>query len=247
MHKSKKQKKAHHQPKSFPPPQPLEFKKEIRPITINQKKAFDAYRDNKHLMLHGTAGTGKSFISLYLALNEALNSNVYTKVIIVRSVVQLREMGFLPGNQKEKMLAFEAPYYAICDELFNRKGSYEYLKSKNQVEFVSTSFIRGITFTNCIVVVDECQNLTAHEANSIITRIGENCKIVFCGDIRQVDLNRRKEMTGLDDFMKIIRKMPSFEFVEFMPNDICRSRMVKEYILIRNELEDNNIIQPLYY
>lgn len=246
MHKKKKQKKAH-QPKSYPPPQPLEFKREVRPITINQKRAFDAYYNNKHLMLHGTAGTGKSFISLYLALQEILNSETYKKVVIVRSVVQLREMGFLPGNQKEKMLAFEAPYYAICDELFNKKDSYELLKSRNQIEFVSTSFIRGVTFTDSIVVVDECQNLTAHEANSIITRIGENCKIVFCGDIRQVDLNRKKEMSGLNDFMKIIKRMPSFDFIEFMPNDICRSKMVKEYILIRNELEDNNIIEPLFY
>lgn len=223
----------------------LDFKTRIQPITLNQKRAFDAYYEDKHLMLHGTAGTGKSFISLYLALKEVMNSDIYKKVVIVRSVVQLRDMGHLPGSQKEKMKVYEAPYYSICAELFGRGDAYELLKNKNQIEFISTSFIRGTTLSDCIVVVDECQNLTDHEANSIITRVGDNCKIVFCGDIRQSDLNKRKEVSGLGDFMKIIRRMKSFEFIEFMPQDIVRSSLVKSYILIRNELEDAGVIQRL--
>lgn len=244
-HSKKQLKKLHRQFQTTQQPFHMEFKNEIKPITLNQKRAFDAYHENKNLMLHGTAGTGKSFISLYLALNEVLNFNRYKKVVIVRSIVQLRDMGFLPGNQKEKMKVFEAPYYAMCTELFGRGDAYEYLKNKNQIEFISTSFIRGITLSDCIVIVDECQNLTDHEANSIITRIGDNCKIIFCGDIRQSDLNKRKENSGLYDFIKIIKKMNCFEFIEFVAQDIVRSKLVKEYILVRNQLEDMNLIQSL--
>lgn len=243
-HSKKQQRKLHRQLHASQPFN-LEFKNEIKPITLNQKRAFDAYHENKNLMLHGTAGTGKSFISLYLALNEIFNSNRYRKLVIVRSIVQLRDMGFLPGNQKEKMKVFEAPYYAMCTELFGRGDAYDYLKSKNQIEFISTSFIRGITLSDCIVIVDECQNLTSHEANSIITRIGENCKIIFCGDIRQSDLNKRKEISGMADFMKIIKRMNCFEFIEFVVQDIVRSKLVKEYILVRNQLEDMDLIQSL--
>lgn len=243
--KSKKQqRKLNRQTHTIQQPN-LDFQTKIQPITLNQKRAFEAYDRGKHLMLYGTAGTGKSFISLYLALEEMLESDIYKKVVIVRSVVQLRDMGYLPGSQKEKTKVYEAPYYAICAELFGRGDAYELLKSKNQIEFISTSFIRGITLNDCIVVVDECQNLVNTEANSIITRVGNNCKIIFCGDLRQTDLNPRKESSGLGDFMKIIQRMNAFEFIEFMPQDIVRSRLVKEYILIRNELEDKNVIEPL--
>lgn len=219
--------------------QQLDFKKDIRPLTLNQKRAFDAFYDGKHLFMHGTAGTGKSFVGLGLALSEDI------KVVIVRSAVQTREIGFMPGGPKDKNKEFEAPYVGICEEIYGQKNAYEMLKSRGKIEFISTSFIRGITLSNCIVVVDECQSMTAHEANSIITRVGDNCQIIFCGDIRQNDLNPRKEQSGLNDFMKIIRRMPSFEFIEFMPEDIVRSKFVREYILIRNDLEDSNDIAPL--
>jgi phosphate starvation-inducible PhoH-like protein len=129
--------------------------KHIEPLTNNQKLSFEAYQAGKNLMLHGIAGTGKSFISMYLGLNQILSENSsYKKLVIVRSVVPTRDMGFLPGNSKEKAKVYEAPYYAISTELFGRSDSYEYLKSKNLVEFISTSFIRGITLNDCIIVVD---------------------------------------------------------------------------------------------
>ena len=219
--------------------------KHFSPITNNQQLTFNHYYNGKNLFLHGTAGTGKSFISLYLALQECLESDIYKKVYIVRSVVPSRDMGFLPGNQKEKIKVYEQPYYSICTELFGRGDSYDLLKQKNKIEFISTSFLRGITFSDCIVVCDELQNMTPGELNTIITRIGDNCKVIFSGDIRQTDLNKGKEMSGIADFIKIIRRMNLFEFVEFKPEDICRSRLVKQYIMIRNELEDRNVIQPL--
>jgi phosphate starvation-inducible protein PhoH len=211
--------------------------KRIEPLTENQKFSFEAYNQNKNLMLHGIAGTGKSFISLYLALNQVLSeSSQYKKIVIVRSVVPTRDMGFLPGNNKEKAKVYEAPYYAICTELFGRGDAYEYLKNKNIIDFISTSFIRGITLNDSIVIVDEIANLTGHELDSVITRIGKNCKIIFCGDFRQSDFTKDQEKNGLMDFMRVIKRMKSFEFVDFQKEDIVRSSMVKNYIIEKDKL-----------
>ena len=213
--------------------------KRIRPMTDNQQRVFDAYNDDKHLFLHGTAGTGKTFIAFYLALNNLHNQQSnQNKVYVVRSVVPTRDMGFLPGSHKDKMKVYESPYYAISTELYDRGDAYEILKQKNIVEFVSTSFIRGITLSDCIVIVDECQNMSDMELHSIITRAGENCRFIFCGDFRQDDLSseRYKEETGVKKFMRIIERMPSFHFVDFKPEDIVRSSLVKEYIITREKL-----------
>jgi phosphate starvation-inducible protein PhoH and related proteins len=212
--------------------------KHIEPLTENQKRSFEAYYQGKNLMLHGIAGTGKSFISLYLSLNQILSENsVYKKLVIVRSVVPTRDMGFLPGSPKEKAKVYESPYYAICSELFGRGDAYDYLKNKNLVEFISTSFIRGVTLNDCIIVVDEIANLTLHELDSVITRVGKNCKIIFCGDFRQSDFTKEQEKNGLNDFMRIIKRMKSFEFIDFQREDIVRSKMVKDYIISKEELK----------
>jgi phosphate starvation-inducible protein PhoH len=211
--------------------------KRIEPLTENQKLSFEAYGQGKNLMLHGIAGTGKSFISLYLALNQVLNDNSqYRKIVIVRSVVPTRDMGFLPGNNREKAKVYEAPYYAICTELFGRSDAYEYLKNRNIIDFISTSFIRGITLNDSIVIVDEIANLTGHELDSIITRIGKNCKIIFCGDFRQSDFTKDQEKNGLMDFMRIIKRMKFFEFIDFQKEDIVRSSLVKNYIIEKDKL-----------
>ena len=211
--------------------------KTIEPLTQNQKLSFEAYHNGKNLMLHGIAGTGKSFVSLYLGLNQILSeSSPYKKLVIVRSVVPTRDMGFLPGNSKEKAKVYEAPYYAICTELFGRSDSYEYLKSKGLVEFISTSFIRGITLNDCIIVVDEIANMTLHELDSVITRVGKNCRIIFCGDFRQSDFTREHEKNGLVDFMSIIKRLKSFTFIDFNEHDIVRSAMVKDYIIQKDKL-----------
>ena len=214
--------------------------KRIEPLTDNQKLSFDAYNQNKNLMLHGIAGTGKSFISLYLALNQVLSENSqYRKIVIVRSVVPTRDMRFLPGNNKEKAKVYEAPYYAICTELFGRSDAYEYLKNRNIIDFISTSFIRGITLNDSIVIVDEIANLTGHELDSVITRIGKNCKVIFCGDFRQSDFTKDQEKNGLMDFMRVIKRMKSFEFIDFQKEDIVRSSMVKNYIIEKDKLNLN--------
>ena len=212
--------------------------KRVEPLTKNQKITFQAYENEKHLMLHGIAGTGKSYVSMYLALNEILNgSEKYKKLYIVRSVVPTRDMGFLPGNNREKTRVYEAPYYAICTELFGRGDSYEYLKTKGFVEFISTSFIRGITLNDCIVLVDEMQNGTLHELDSVITRVGKNCRIMFCGDFTQSDFVHDRDKNGLPSFMRIIKNIKSFEFVEFDKSDILRSDLVRDYIIEKDRMQ----------
>ena len=211
--------------------------KHVNPLTENQRIAFDAFDDGKHLMLHGMAGTGKTFLALSKTIDALMsNKGVQNKIYIVRSVVPTRDMGFLPGNQKEKMKVYEAPYYAICTELFDRSDAYEILKQKNAIEFISTSFIRGITMNNCYVIVDEVNNMTFHELDSVITRIGKGCRVLFCGDFRQSDLTKEQERNGLKDFMKVISKLNDFVHVDFLEQDIVRSKLVKEYIIARQKL-----------
>jgi phosphate starvation-inducible PhoH-like protein len=213
---------------------------EIKPLTENQRKAFAAYKEGMHLMMHGIAGTGKTFLSFYLSLNDLLKPDTnYNKIFIIRSVVPTRDMGFLPGSNKEKTKVYEAPYYAICSELFGRADAYEYLKTKGLIEFMSTSFIRGITLNDCIVVVDECQNMDWGELSSIITRIGNNCKILFCGDYRQSDFRNREKDSKKDivNFMKVLQNMNSFfSFIEFQSDDIVRSALVKKFIVTVDDL-----------
>ncbi len=235
---TRKEKRILRQNGKVVPQEKLNFNlKHFEPLTKNQRLSFDAYDAGKNLMLHGIAGTGKSFISMYLALKQVLTENgPFKKIVIVRSVVPTRDMGFLPGNSKEKAKVYEAPYYAICTELFGRGDAYEYLKSKGIVEFISTSFIRGITLNDTIIIVDEMANMTLHELDSVITRVGKNCRIIFCGDFRQSDFIKKQDKDGLMDFMRIIERMKSFVFVDFIEQDIVRSSMVKDYIIMKDRL-----------
>ena len=208
----------------------------IEPLTDNQRKTFQAYHLGKHLMLHGVAGTGKTFISLYLALEEILKKNSdYDGIVIVRSVVPSRDMGFLPGSASEKAKVYEEPYREICDDVFGRGDGYDILRNKKLVSFVTTSHLRGMTFHNRILIVDETQNMSGGELDTVITRVGQNCKIIFCGDFKQTDLNNR-ERGGFFNFMEIIKRMNNFEFIEFGIDDIVRSDMVKEYITIKDRM-----------
>lgn len=211
--------------------------KEFPPLTESQKEVFRNFDNDEHLVLHGLAGTGKSFISLYLALRQVLTgSSDFNKIVIVRSVVPTREVGFLPGSVKEKIKVYEQPYETICTELFGRADAYNILKTKNYVEFMSTSFIRGITLDNCIVIVDEVQNMLFGELDSVITRIGKNSKLILCGDFRQSDLQKDIDRKGLLDILKILKAMDYFKYVEFSERDIVRSDFVKQYIIQKSRL-----------
>ena len=221
----------------------LDHLKQIEPLTPNQEQVFESYAAGKNLVLHGAAGTGKTFISLYLALQEVLaEDSPYQKVYMVRSLVPTREIGFLPGDHEDKSNLYQIPYKNMVKYMFEMPTDADFemlygnLKTQETISFWSTSFIRGTTLDNAIVIVDECQNLNFHELDSIITRVGENSKIMFCGDGVQSDLRNNNERNGISDFIKIITRMESFAVVEFELEDIVRSGLVKEYILAKNSL-----------
>ena len=210
--------------------------KDIYPKTENQKRIFSQYRQDKNLVIHGMPGTGKTFLSLYLSLNDLLNRG-YEKIIIFRSAVATRDIGFLPGSAKDKVREFEAPYEEICTKLFDRDDIYHNLKIRKMIEFRPTSFIRGITFDNSIIIVDEVQNLNDHEVSSVITRMGNNSKIIMCGDFRQSDfVTKGSEESGIHNLFRTTKLMPSFAHVELGVDDIVRSGIVKAYIQARYEL-----------
>lgn len=207
---------------------------EFEPITGNQKQAFNLWDEGENLILAGSAGTGKTFIAMYLAMEAMLErSTPYDKIIIVRSVVSVREVGYLPGKLDEKTSVFEAPYRAICEELFEDKSVYNKLVNNHQVQFETTSFIRGKTFDRALIIVDEMQNLNFHELDSVMTRVGENCKIVFCGDYLQTDFEREQDRLGISKFMQIIDRMKDFTLIQFGWDDIVRSGVVRDYIMTK--------------
>ena len=214
--------------------------KHIQPKTQNQRIFFELYdQQSTAMLLHGVAGTGKTFISMYKALEEVLDPTTdFERVVVVRSAVPSRDIGHLPGDEKEKTEVYTLPYVEICDDLFNHIQPFQRMQEQKTVHFLITSFVRGITLDNSIIIVDECQNMTDMELNSIMTRIGKNSKIIFCGDFRQTDLYKKNDMSGLQKFMAIADMMPSFKTVEFSVNDIVRSKLVTEYILARLEYEE---------
>jgi phosphate starvation-inducible protein PhoH len=211
----------------------------IEPLTETQARFFELYKQAQILLLHGVAGTGKTYIALYKALEEVLEkNNTFKKVVIVRSAVPSREIGHLPGDEKEKTEVYQLPYEEICGDLFNRKDAWRLLQDQKVIEFMITSFVRGITMEDAIIIVDECQNMNDMELNSIITRVGSRSKIIFCGDFRQTDLYKKTDMSGLKKFMVIADMMPSVKTLEFEVDDIVRSQIVKEYILARMNYEE---------
>jgi len=219
-----------------------EYLIDIEPLTDNQKRLFDSYVNGKHIVAYGCAGTGKTFITLYNALQDVLDEqSPYERIYLVRSLVATREIGFLPGSHEDKADIYQIPYKNMVKYMFQMPSDADFemlygnLKSQETIKFWSTSFLRGTTLDNSIIIVDEFQNLNFHELDSIITRVGENTKICFCGDASQSDLQKTNERNGIVDFMTVLRKMPSFDIIEFGVDDIVRSGLVKEYILAKME------------
>lgn len=215
-----------------------------QPITKTQERAFVAWESGAHLFQLGCAGTGKTFLALSLALND-ISKGKYRKLYIVRSAVPSRTMGFLPGNVKEKAEVFEGAYRAICAILYNRGDAYEILKQKGTVEFITTSYLRGITLDNCVVFADEIQNMNGAEINTLITRVGEGTRIILSGDINQTDLNSKYDTTGLPDIYKVLKELRQFEFIEYGISDIVRSDFVRDYIIARDRLEKEGKISVI--
>ena len=215
----------------------------IEPITETQKQVFKSWKEGNNQFLCGCAGTGKTFVSMYLAFEEVLrNETPYDKVIIVRSLIPTREIGFLPGDEEDKAALYQVPYANMAQFMFKQPNEqafnilYDRLKAQGSLYFLSTSFLRGLTFDNSIIIVDECQNLNFHELDTIITRVGQDSKISFCGDFMQSDLTKRNEKDGLHDFVKILEEMDEFSISEFSIGDIVRSGFVRSYLIEKTKL-----------
>ena len=210
----------------------------IEPVTDNQKVVFDSYKKGKNQFLYGCAGTGKTFITLYLAMQEVLrNDTPYDRVVMVRSLIPTREIGFLPGDEEDKAALYQVPYSNMVQFMFKQPNEqafsmlYDRIKSQGSFYFLSTSFLRGLTFDNSIIIVDECQNMNFHELDTIITRVGQDSRIIFCGDFDQTDLQKTNEKNGLHDFMRILEEMEEFNCTEFTIGDIVRSGFVRNYLI----------------
>ena len=219
---------------------------DIKPITDNQKNVFNTWKKGKNQFLFGSAGTGKTFVSLYLALREVLDlKGDADKVILVRSLIPTREIGFLPGDEEDKAALYQVPYQNMVRWMFEMPNEqafnnlYDKLKAQGTLFFLSTSFLRGLTFDNSIIIVDECQNLNFHELDTIITRVGQDSKILFCGDFNQTDLQKTNEKNGLHDFLRILEQMEEFNCTEFNLGDIVRSGFVRSYFINKIKLGVN--------
>lgn len=208
------------------------------PITDTQELAFDYWDDDYNLVLSGCAGTGKTFVAMYLAMKEIMEKpDLYRELVIIRSMVPTRDIGFLPGNEEEKKQAYTTPYKAICGDLFGYDTAWSKLITQKKIRFESTSFIRGSTFDNAIIVVDEMQNCNFHELDSIITRVGEDCRIIFSGDYNQTDFKYEDDKSGIIKFLAIVEQMRFFRTVEFGWEDIIRSDLVRDYIMTKEMLK----------
>ena len=215
----------------------------IEPVTDNQKVVFESYKKGQNQFLYGCAGTGKTFVTLYLAMQEVLrNDTPYDRVVMVRSLIPTREIGFLPGDEEDKAALYQVPYSNMVQFMFKQPNEqafsmlYDRLKTQGSFYFLSTSFLRGLTFDNSIIIVDECQNLNFHELDTIVTRVGQDSKIMFCGDFMQTDLSKVNERNGLFDFLRILEEMEEFNCVEFNIGDIVRSGFVRNYLIQKTKL-----------
>ena len=215
----------------------------VEPVTDNQKLVFNSYKKGDNQFLYGCAGTGKTFVSLYLAMQEVLRQDTpYDRVVMVRSLIPTREIGFLPGDEEDKAALYQVPYSNMVQYMFKQPNEqafsmlYDKLKNQCSFYFLSTSFLRGLTFDNSIIIVDECQNLNFHELDTIITRGGQDSKIIFCGDFMQTDLSKVSERNGLFDFLRILEEMKEFNCIEFNIGDIVRSGFVRNYLIQKTKL-----------
>ena len=209
----------------------------IKPLTENQERSFEAYEAGNHLVLSGSAGSGKSFLAMYMGLKDLLaDGSHYNKIVIIRSAVPSRDIGFVPGTLEEKAKIYQEPYMNIVNELIGRGDSWHFLLHKEIIEFQTTSFLRGLTFRDCIIVFDEFQSATFHEIDTVLTRIGENCRFILCGDYNQNDLNNKKEKTGFGDAINILEKIDDVVHIKFGIEDIVRSGFVKEYITHKEKM-----------
>lgn len=206
----------------------------MQPLTDTQREFLTAYQSNTDaLIVQGPPGTGKTFLALWAALQEALSSKRARRVILVRSAVPSRSMGFLPGTEAEKLDVYQAPYRDMCARLCGVGDAYARLVTQGTLECVSTSYLRGMTWDDAIVIVDECQNMSEMELHTLMTRMGQRSRILFCGDVGQTDLMKRGDTSGWPVFGRVVMGLPMVATITYTAEDIVRSPLVKAYLLAR--------------
>lgn len=217
--------------------------KNLEPMNARQLEVIDAYGEGKHPVLAGSAGTGKTLLAMSLALSSVLVEGDQKRVILVRSTVPTRDSGHLPGSLDEKNAIYELAYRSTCNEICGQGDAYEVLKKNGVIVFCSTSYLRGITLNDSVVIVDEVQNLTIEEISTVVTRLGKNSRLIICGDIQQSDLaigNKRKEISGFHDLIAISKSIREFEVIWFSTADIVRSGIVKSWLIAKEKLAMSN-------
>ena len=219
-----------------------EHLKNLDLLTKNQESAYKSFKDGNNLILSGSAGTGKTYLAAHFGMQLALDKDEpQNKVVIVRSALPTRDMGYLPGTKEEKEAAYTDPYINLFTELFQDKEAWNKLIQLGNLEFLTTSFIRGLTINDAVVIVDEAQNCTMHELSSVITRLGENCKFIICGDYYQSDLIKQNDKDGLYAFINILNNMKHFDHIEFTWEDIVRSGLVRDFIMTKELIEQGKL------
>lgn len=220
----------------------LEHLRTLDLLTKNQEIAYESFKEGFNLILDGAAGTGKTYLGCYLGIHDALdNESPRDKIVIVRSALPTRDMGYLPGTKEEKEAAYTDPYIAMFYDFFDDKEAWSKLTQMGNVEFLTTSFIRGLTINDATVIIDEAQNCTFHELCSIITRLGTTCRLIICGDYYQSDLKSKGDQNGIIDFIKILNHMKYFDHIEFTWEDIVRSGMVRDFIMTKELIDKGEL------
>ncbi len=211
----------------------------ISKTQLGEQDSYDVALDDPHtyvtsngLIHHNT------FIAAYKALEEVMSKdNPFKQVVIVRSAVQTRDVGFLPGSLEEKNEIYQLPYIEICTTLFGRSDAYQRLVEQGVIRFITTTAIRGISIDDSVIVVDECQSMSWHELSTVVTRVGHRSKIIFSGDRGQNDLIKSKyDQSGLGQFLNVSRTMSAFQEVIFTPDDIIRSSLTRDFIIACDKL-----------
>jgi phosphate starvation-inducible PhoH-like protein len=199
---------------------------DVKPLNFIQGEYLRAIQTNQIIFGVGSAGTGKTYVAATYAAGELFHRRIQ-KIIVTRPNVETgRGLGFLPGTLEEKY----APYLEPFDNVFTRclgKGFYEYALKAKDIEPRPLGFMRGSTFDNCIVLLDEAQNATREEMKMLLSRIGKNCKMIISGDVDQSDIPD----SGLSDAINRLDHIPDIEVVRFLDDDIVRSKMCKQIIL----------------
>ncbi len=211
----------------------------FRALTQSQAEGLRGWAEGDNVAFLGTAGTGKTLLASYCASSAVFNPDTeQDHIVIVRSAVQSRDLGFLPGTLIEKLAEYEQPYRDAFKDLFGRDATYDDMKAAKRITFLSTSFLRGVTFDNAVIILEEAQNMTFREIYTVMTRVGHRSRVIVTGDTRQCDFGERsRETSGLHKFGRIAKELGNFAVVEFNRHDIVRSGFVKSWICATEDYE----------